>query len=122
MLARNHDDPVALRNGRIVSATDFLAHANGLAELLPPGAPVINVCANRYEFLAGFGAAVIRGSPTLLPPNPVAGTIHAIHRQWPGSVVLADVPQPECTDHPGDSATSLSRIMRGRSSCGSPIR
>lgn len=92
LLARDTGDIVAIRKGRPVSVPDFLSQVGGLALELPRRGAVINVCEDRYHFLVGFAAALTRGLPTLLPPNPLDETVNALHREWAGSSVLIDAP------------------------------
>ena len=92
LLARDPGDVVALRKGRAVTAAEFLAQVGGLARELPDRGAIINVCEDRYHFLVGFAAALTRGLATLLPPNSLDATVHALHREWSASSVLTDVP------------------------------
>ena len=92
LLARQPSDVIAIRQGRAVTAAEFLAEVNALAGTLPAAGFAINVCENRYHFLVGFAAALAHGLATLLPPNPLEETVNAIHREWAGSFVLTDKP------------------------------
>ena len=92
LLARQPSDVIAIRQGRAVTAAEFLAEVNALAGTLPAAGFAINVCENRYHFLVGFAAALAHGLATLLPPNPLEETVNAIHRDWAGSFVLTDKP------------------------------
>lgn len=92
LLARDPGDVIAIRKGRGVTAAEFLAQVAGLARGLPGAGAVINICDDRYHFMVGFAAALTRGLATLLPPNPLDETVHAIYRRWSGSCVLTDVP------------------------------
>lgn len=92
LLARDSRDVIALRKGRAVTAEEFLAQADGLARELPEHGAIVNICEDRYHFLVGFAAALTRGLATLLPPNSLDATVHALCRQWPGSWILTDVP------------------------------
>lgn len=92
LLARQPGDVIAIRQGRAVTAAEFLAEVNALAGSLPASGFAINVCENRYHFLVGFAAALAHGLATLLPPNPLEETVNAIHREWAGSFVLTDTP------------------------------
>lgn len=63
------DSPIAWRDGVAVSRRRFLAQARALAESLPDGRHVVNLCFDRYHFMVAFAAALLRGQITLLPPN-----------------------------------------------------
>ncbi|HET6586416.1 MAG TPA: AMP-binding protein, partial [Oleiagrimonas sp.] len=60
---------VAWRQGRAVSAGEFLAHVGQVARQLPPARHVVNLCEDRYTFLVAFCAALTRGQTNLLPPS-----------------------------------------------------
>jgi acyl-coenzyme A synthetase/AMP-(fatty) acid ligase len=61
-----------------ITVGEFLAHATGLAEALPPRQFIINLSADRYTFLLGFCAAVIAGQCTLMPPNRQRQTLQQL--------------------------------------------
>lgn len=92
LLARASGEPVAIFDGRVVVAGDYAAHVQGLRSRLPEASCIINLCEDRYRFMVGFGAALTRGLPTLLPPNPLPETLRVIREAWPGSLVLVDRP------------------------------
>ena len=73
-----------------LSQARFLGQAVVLARTLPEAAYVLNLCESRHAFLLGFAAALLRGQPSLLPPNRTAATVAAIRARYPGSTVLAD--------------------------------
>jgi acyl-coenzyme A synthetase/AMP-(fatty) acid ligase len=58
---------VAYRGGRAVSAQRLLDDARRLAQLLPAGKHVLNVCSDRYRFAVGFAACLITRRVSLLP-------------------------------------------------------
>ena len=72
------------------AAAEFLAQAQGLAQVLPAHGCVVNVCEDRYRFLVSFAAALTRGLTTLMPPNTLEATVDRIRGDWPGSVIVAD--------------------------------
>ena len=63
------DEVVAWRAGTSVSAARFLTQALRVADGLPAGRHVLNLCADRYHFAVAFCAAVLSGKTSLLPPN-----------------------------------------------------
>ena len=73
--ARDADAPLAWVAGRPVGARQFLADAERLAGRLPPGGPVVNLCAGGYAFAVGLAAALLRGQASLLPPDARADTL-----------------------------------------------
>lgn len=66
--------PLAWRGGQPLSAGQFLAQAEALAERLPAGRP-INLCQDRLHFAIGLAAALLRGQASLMPPNALPETL-----------------------------------------------
>src|SRR5438105_1782880 len=60
---------IAWHEGRIVGAAEFLDDIARIAAASDARGPLINLCADRYDFLAAFGAALLRGQTTLLPAS-----------------------------------------------------
>jgi acyl-coenzyme A synthetase/AMP-(fatty) acid ligase len=85
-----HNDVLAWHEGRAVTCGQFLAQVEILSGLLPDGPAVINLTENRYGFLAGFAAALIRGQTTLLPPDRSPQALLQIARLYPDSYCLSD--------------------------------
>jgi acyl-CoA synthetase (AMP-forming)/AMP-acid ligase II len=68
--------PLAWRQGQAISAGQFIAEAQALAEQLPSGAGrPINLCQDRYHFALGLAAALLRGHTSLMPPNALPETL-----------------------------------------------
>ncbi|MGH7148935.1 MAG: hypothetical protein ACREIJ_13690, partial [Nitrospiraceae bacterium] len=86
----DYDDVLAWQEGRAVTCGQFLAQVEILSGLLPDGSAVINLTENRYGFLAGFAAALIRGQSTLLPPSRSPQALSQIARMYPNSYCLSD--------------------------------
>ena len=84
----------------------FLAHARRLAEELPEAPFAINLCDDRYAFLTGLAAALMRGQTTLLPPSRAPALIEELAADYAGSYCLVDAPMPnsrESAQHSGSS-------------------
>jgi acyl-coenzyme A synthetase/AMP-(fatty) acid ligase len=58
---------IAYRAGRAITAGRFLSDARHLAQSLPAGEHVLNVCADRYHFTVGLAACLLTGKTSLLP-------------------------------------------------------
>src|SRR5947209_3393775 len=85
------DKALAWQNGRLVTYRRFLSEVAALADQLPDMPTVINLADDRYRFLVGFAAALVRGQTTLLPPSRAARTLVQIAREYGGSsYCLAD--------------------------------
>ena len=63
------EDVLAWRQGKPVTAADFLSDARRLAAALPAGRHVLNACGDRYRFAVGFAAALLADRISLLPPT-----------------------------------------------------
>ncbi len=61
-----------------------------LADLLPEKPTVINLTDDRYRFLVGFAAALVRGQTTLLPPSRAPGALAQVAREYSNSYCLVD--------------------------------
>lgn len=81
---------IAWRNGNAVSIETFLSDVAALAERLPPKGYMINLCEDRYHFLIGLAAALLRGQINLLPSNKANRALQQIARDYPATYCLAD--------------------------------
>jgi len=88
LTTRPADNIIAQHNGTRIRVEKFLGHASALAARLPDRPYVINLCADRYEFLVGFCAAVIAGQCTLMPPNRQPQTMLSVSGDYDGAYVL----------------------------------
>lgn len=91
--ARDLDAPLAWRAGVPIPARQYLADVAQLAGRLPAAAQVVNLCADRYGFAVGLGAALLRGLPSLLPPDARQDTLARLRDGSPGALVITDDPQ-----------------------------
>jgi acyl-coenzyme A synthetase/AMP-(fatty) acid ligase len=91
LVSASHTDRVlAWENGRPITYHRFLSDAGALAGLLPDKPTVINLASDRYRFLVGFAAALVRGQTTLLPPGRAPGAMAQIAREYGSSYCLVD--------------------------------
>ncbi|MFN3681487.1 MAG: AMP-binding protein [Nitrospira sp.] len=72
------------------TAAQFLRDVYSLADQLPDRPTVFNLAANRYEFLVGFAAAMMRGQVTLLPHSRVPHLLREMIRDYPDSYAYVD--------------------------------
>lgn len=82
--------PLFLRPEGPVDAALFLSHAHALADALPPGRHLVNLCRDRYRFAVALAAGLIRGRTALLNVDPAA--IPALAAAYPGCTVATDEP------------------------------
>lgn len=90
LLAHDVGECVAYRHGARIERETFLAHVRALAEDLPEAPFAINLCSDRYAFMAALAAAMMRRQTTLLPPAKVYGVIRELAADYAGSYCLAD--------------------------------
>jgi len=91
LLGPYHADTVlAWENGRSITYSHFLSDVGALAELLPEQPIVMNLAADRYRFLVGFAAALVRGQTTLLPPSRATGALAQVAREYGAGYCLVD--------------------------------
>ena len=94
LLGLYHADRVlAWENGHSMTYGRFLSDVENLADLLPEKPTVINLADDRYQFLVGFAAALVRGQTTLLPPSRAPGALAQIAREYGNSYCLVDSTQ-----------------------------
>lgn len=73
-----------------VETQTFLSHVNAVASQLADGKHAINLCENRYLFLVGFCAAILRGHTNLLPPNKNIATQQQISQAYSDCYIIHD--------------------------------
>jgi hypothetical protein len=87
--------PVAYRSGGCVSFGQFCQHVQAIAQRLPAGGSMLNLCEDRYRFLVSYSAALSVGHAVLMPPSraeQVVGEIAAANRgsyRWRDADVAA---------------------------------
>lgn len=89
------DSIVAYRDGRAISAQQFLRDVLELAGRLPPGQHVLNLCTDRYRFSVGLAAGLISGKCSLLPPTHTPEVIRQLGGFAPDAFCLTD--DADCT-------------------------
>jgi acyl-coenzyme A synthetase/AMP-(fatty) acid ligase len=84
------DRPFAHRNGRVISAREFLADVQSVVMQLPSASYAVNLCEDRYHFIVAFCAVVLAGQTNLLPPSRASQAIADVMRAHPNSYSLTD--------------------------------
>ncbi len=99
--------------GRI-EARRFIAESRALADRLPAGTSILNVCQARYHFALGFAAGLMTGKVSLQPASQTSETLARIADLHPDVVCLrdfdfaaGDIP---CIDFPALSAVDTANI------------
>ena len=90
---RDPDAPLAWRAGVPLSTRRFLADVARLAPQLPAHGAAVNLCSDRYDFIVGMAAALVRGHASLLPPDARADTLSRL-RESHGEGLFALVDDP----------------------------
>ena len=91
--ATTPDVVLAFDDVRTFDAAHFVRAVRALALRMPAPsaqAAVLNMCTNRYQFAIGFGAALLRGLPTLMPASHSAETLSQLRMQFPDVVLFTD--------------------------------
>jgi acyl-coenzyme A synthetase/AMP-(fatty) acid ligase len=103
------DSIIAWRDGAPVTAARFLSEVAELGAALPPGGYLLNSCGDRYRFMVGFAAALVRGKITLLPSTQTPEMIRQMQAFAPDVFCLTDandcaidLPQVRYPDLGGD--------------------
>jgi acyl-coenzyme A synthetase/AMP-(fatty) acid ligase len=119
---------LAYRAGAPILVRQFLADVARVGASFGGGGSVLNVCADRYRFAVGLGAALAAGKVSLLPSTRTPEVIAHLKRFAPDAFCLTDeddcdvdLPQvrfrdPPAAGHPGGSTSSapVARIEAGQ--------
>ncbi|MCR4300947.1 MAG: AMP-binding protein [Sulfuricaulis sp.] len=90
----NHQpgSPLALYGNDIITCDRFLGDIAALTERLPDRRYVLNLCEDRYRFLVGFAAALIRYQTSLFPPAHTPKMLKEICEVYNDAYCLVDQP------------------------------
>jgi acyl-coenzyme A synthetase/AMP-(fatty) acid ligase len=102
------DDALAWEADGPRSAGEFLSDVADLADSLPDCPSILNLLSNRYDFLVGFAAAMVRSQVTLLPQSRAPQTLRRIAGESGDCCVLTD------RNEPIEGLTSLTLPLRRR--------
>ncbi|HEY2465801.1 MAG TPA: AMP-binding protein [Steroidobacteraceae bacterium] len=81
---------VAYRSGLAVTVRQFLDEAREVAQRLPEGKHVLNVCADRYQFAVGLAACLMSERVSLLPSTHTPQVIAQLAAFAPDAFCLTD--------------------------------
>ncbi|HTM28673.1 MAG TPA: AMP-binding protein [Rhodanobacter sp.] len=81
---------LAWRDGRAVSAAQFLAQVRAVAAALPVAEAVVNLCVDRYAFMVAFCAAMLRAQVTLLPSSRAPQAVDEVMATYAGCYALGE--------------------------------
>nr|WP_225737583.1 AMP-binding protein [Dyella acidiphila] len=83
---------IAVHEGDVITAAQFLAHVERVAALLPEASAAVNLCEDRYAFMVAFCAIALRGQANLLPPSRAPHAVEEVMAAHPGCHVVGDRP------------------------------
>jgi hypothetical protein len=88
-------DVIAWRGNLPITRQQFLRDLAALAARLPDRAQVLNHCEDRYRFMVGLAAALLRGQVSLFPSNRAPEVLAHLAREYPAMYCLTDQHAPE---------------------------
>ncbi|MHB8453535.1 MAG: AMP-binding protein [Acidiferrobacterales bacterium] len=108
LLPPGHDsDQVAWRNGAGITRARFLQDVSALMRRLPSSSYVLNHCDDRYHFLVGLTATMMRGQVSLFPSSRAPQVLEELKHEYPDLYCLTDSPEEgvamEVFVYPGDA-------------------
>lgn len=89
------DDVIAWRADTAITRREFRHDLAALVASLPDRPYVLNHCEDRYRFLVGLAAALVRGQVSLFPSNRANEVLAQLGRDYPGVYCLSDQAAPE---------------------------
>lgn len=84
------DSPIAYWRDHMISRAAFLRDAVLIARQLPAARFILNLCEDRYQFLAAFAAVGINYQTNLLPSSRATLHLRQLAEDYPGSQAIAD--------------------------------
>ncbi len=90
LLNRQFDSPIACYRGATVGCDRFLGDVAALAAQLPGKCYVLNLCEDRYHFLVGFAAALVRHQTSLFPPSRAPKLLEEMRETYGDVYCLVD--------------------------------
>jgi acyl-coenzyme A synthetase/AMP-(fatty) acid ligase len=92
--AAEADRAIAMRRGRHIGRSEFWGEVAALAAKLPTRKYILNLCTDRYRFMAGFAAALQRRQISLMPSSDAPGVLQSLLADYPDVYALTDTAPP----------------------------
>lgn len=89
-----NDAVFAFRDRRPIGVDRLLCDVAQLAQLLPDRRHIFNLCSDRYHFVVGFFAALLKRQVSLLPPNQTPDLIGQLKSRYADVYCLTDGANP----------------------------
>jgi len=102
------DAAIAYWNDSIITRDRYLRDVAYVAQQLPTGQFVLNMCQDRYLFLVAFASVLVAGKTNLLPPNRCDSVVRDIMNDYAGSYYLCD---DNLSDDSFDSVSNSSSVV-----------
>ena len=102
--------PLLAVHGRIVSAGQFVREVHRLAQVLPAGPYLVNLCEERQHFLIAYCAALIRGQSNLMPPSRAPEVVAELIAAHPGSYPCDDALVAQATAGGGEAGAGVLEV------------
>jgi acyl-coenzyme A synthetase/AMP-(fatty) acid ligase len=136
---RAADEELFRLKDRVIKSSEFLAMAHRLADELPEGEHVVNLCHDRLHFTVALAAAMLRGQVSLLISDRSPDRLGLLAERFRGLYALSDGPEPNNPlrhhqfrsrllphvvgeqDNPQIPATRLAAIVFTSGSTGEPV-
>jgi acyl-coenzyme A synthetase/AMP-(fatty) acid ligase len=106
--------PLIYVRGRAVPVAEFLQHVRAIAQRLPRAGSMINLCEDRYQFIAAYAAALSVGHPVLLPPSRAGQIVTEIGIAYAGSYRWDDEDVAAALGAPASPPPVAAEIPAGR--------
>ncbi|MEN8261052.1 MAG: AMP-binding protein [Pseudomonadota bacterium] len=95
-IVRESEALLAIWNGEGIRRGQFFGHVMQVAETLPKGPCVMNLCDDRYVFTVVLVASAVCGKTNLLPPNRANAVIEEIAREYGNPCAVVDREDFDC--------------------------
>ena len=82
--------PIAFRHGSAVLLRQFRRDVAAIARGLPARGAMIDLCEDRYRFIAAYSAAALSGHTVLLPPTRAEQVVAEVNAAHAGSYLIDD--------------------------------
>ena len=90
LVCRPSDDVLFRPRDGAITTEKFLSMAHQLADGLPAGDHVVNLCHDRLHFVLGLAAALLRGQVSLLTSDRSPERLRALQERYPGLYSLSN--------------------------------
>lgn len=84
------ESPIAWRHHQPIHRALFLHHVVVIARQLPTTRFIVNLCEDRYRFMAAFAAVGVNGQTNLLPSSRAPLHLQRLLEDYPDSTLITD--------------------------------